>query len=89
MPNTGGGLRREKSASSHSAQLRLYRNRQLFVVASPQNLDMDDFVKTIKAQEGRDHLHVMLKTATAILKERPSVILTDDYVPVDNFIAHL
>jgi spermidine synthase len=58
------------------------------VVASPQKLDMDDFVKKVKAMIGEMTSHVMPQDQLQeFLKDRYSVILTDDYVPVDNLIA--
>jgi spermidine synthase len=58
------------------------------VVASPQRLDMDDFVRTVKGKGGEMTAHVMPQDQLQeYLKERYSVILTDDYVPVDNLIA--
>jgi spermidine synthase len=58
------------------------------VVASPQKLDMDDFVKKVKGKGGEMTSHVMPQDRLQeYLKERYSVILTDDYVPVDNLIA--
>ena len=59
------------------------------VVASPKRLGMDDFVKTVKGKEGKEmDAHVMSEDRLQqYLKERCSVILTDDYVPVDNLIA--
>ena len=58
------------------------------VVASPQKLDMDDFVRTVKGKGGEMTSHVMPQDRLQeYLKERYSVILTDDYVPVDNLIA--
>lgn len=56
------------------------------VVASPKRLDMDDFVRVIK--KGKMTSHVMpQEELQKYLKERYSVVLTDDYVPVDNLIA--
>ncbi len=59
------------------------------VVASPQKLDMDNFVKVVKKEKGEEMTsHVMPQDRLQkYLKERYSVILTDDYVPVDNLIA--
>jgi len=58
------------------------------VVASPKKLDMDDFVKKVKGKGGEMTSHVMPQDRLQeFLKERYSVILTDDYVPVDNLIA--
>jgi spermidine synthase len=58
------------------------------VVASPQKLDMDDFIRTVKRKGKEMTSHVMSQDQLQdYLKERYSVILTDDYVPVDNLIA--
>jgi spermidine synthase len=58
------------------------------VVASPQKLDMNDFVKVVKGKGGEMTSHVMPPDQLQeYLKERYSVTLTDDYVPVDNLIA--
>jgi hypothetical protein len=59
------------------------------VVASPQRLDMDDFIRTIK-KEGREEMtsHVMpSERLQQYLQERRPILLMDDYVPVDNLIA--
>ncbi|MEW6374799.1 MAG: fused MFS/spermidine synthase [Thermodesulfobacteriota bacterium] len=59
------------------------------VVASPQKLNMDDFLKTVKENGDQEITsHVMpQERLQRYLKERYSVILTDEYVPVDNLIA--
>ena len=59
------------------------------VVASPQGLDMEGFVKAVKGNGDKEITsHVMPQDRLQqYLKERTSVILTDDYVPVDNLIA--
>ena len=59
------------------------------VVASPKKLDINDFIKTVKPGKGKEMTsHVMPQDQLQqYLKERHSVILTDDYVPVDNLIA--
>ena len=58
------------------------------VAASPQKLDMDDFVKKVKRDGGEMTSHVMPQDQLQeFLKDRYSVILTDEYVPVDNLIA--
>jgi spermidine synthase len=58
------------------------------VVASPQKLDMDDFIRTVRRKGGEMTSHVMSQDQLQdYLEERYSVILTDDYVPVDNLIA--
>jgi spermidine synthase len=58
------------------------------VVASPKKLDMEEFVRVVKGKGGEMTSHVMPQDRLQeFLKERYSVILTDDYVPVDNLIA--
>jgi spermidine synthase len=58
------------------------------VAASPQKLDMDNFVKTLKERGGEMTSHVMPQDQLQeYLKKHPSIVLTDDYVPVDNLIA--
>jgi hypothetical protein len=49
---------------------------------------MDEFVRTVKKRGGEMTSHAMSQDhLQEYLKERYSVILTDDYVPVDNLIA--
>ena len=59
------------------------------VVASPQKLDMNDFVRAIKGERGKEMTsHAMPQDRLQqYLQERYSMILTDDHVPVDNLIA--
>jgi spermidine synthase len=59
------------------------------VVASSQKLDMDDFVRVVKGKETKEMTsHAMpQERLQQYLKERYSVVLTDDHVPVDNLIA--
>ncbi len=59
------------------------------VVASAERLDMEDFVRAMNGKaENQMTSHVMpADRLQQYLKERYSVILTDDYVPVDNLIA--
>jgi spermidine synthase len=59
------------------------------VAASPQKLNMSDFIKAVKGKDGKEMTsHVVPQDQLQqYLKERYSVILTDDYVPVDNLIA--
>jgi len=58
------------------------------VVASPKRLDMDDFIRTVTGTGAEVTAHVMPQDRLReYLKEHASVILTDDYVPVDNLIA--
>jgi len=59
------------------------------VVASPRKWDMEDFARATAGRAGRRmtaHI-VPQEKLQEILKDRPSVILTDDYVPVDNLTA--
>jgi spermidine synthase len=59
------------------------------VVASPKKWDMGDLARVIGARTGKAmtaHI-VPQESLQQILRERPSVILTDDYVPVDNLTA--
>lgn len=59
------------------------------VVASPRKWDMDDFVRVTGAREGRKRIAHLVpqEKLQEILRNRPAVILTDDYVPVDNLTA--
>jgi len=59
------------------------------VVASPQKLVMDHFVKTIQTKRGKEITsHVMSQERLRqYLQKRHAIILSDDYVPVDNLIA--
>ncbi len=59
------------------------------IVASPQRLDMDDFVKRIKERDGDEMTSCVMPSERLrkYLNERYSIVLTDDYVPVDNLIA--
>ncbi len=59
------------------------------VVASSQRVDMNDFIKAVKGKDGEEITsHAMPQDRLQqYLKERYSIVLTDDYVPVDNLIA--
>lgn len=59
------------------------------VVASPKKLDMDDFVKAVKKEKGDEMTSYVMPgdRLQKYLSERQWIILTDDYVPVDNLIA--
>jgi spermidine synthase len=59
------------------------------VVASPKPLDMSDFIAALKGKREKEMTSYVMPQdrLQQYLKERPSVILTDDYVPVDNLIA--
>ncbi len=59
------------------------------VVASPEKLDLEDFTKTIRKEEGEEMTsHVVPpERLQQYLKERDAMVLTDDYVPADNLIA--
>jgi spermidine synthase len=59
------------------------------VLASPQKLDLGNFVTTIQGN-GKEEMNANVMPSDRLqqyLKERPTVVLTDDYVPVDNLIA--
>jgi spermidine synthase len=59
------------------------------VLASPGKLDLDNFVATLQGN-GKEEMNAHVMPSDRLqqyLKERPTVILTDDYVPVDNLIA--
>ena len=59
------------------------------VVASPTKMDMEDFARVIGARPGTKMTANIIpqERLQEILQDRPSVILTDDYVPVDNLTA--
>jgi len=59
------------------------------IVASKQRVDLNDFNAFIRGQTGQKAMSHVLpqERLQAYLTERPSIILTDDYVPVDNLIA--
>jgi spermidine synthase len=59
------------------------------VVASPTKMEMKDFARVIDSRGGKAMTAniVPQERLQQILQERPSVILTDDYVPVDNLTA--
>lgn len=59
------------------------------VVASCAKWDMEDLARAIGCREGKTltaHI-VPQERMQQILRERPSIILNDDYVPVDNLTA--
>jgi spermidine synthase len=56
------------------------------VVASPGKVDFDDFERAVAGKEVNSHVMPQDKLRQ-YLKERYSVVLTDDYVPVDNLVA--
>lgn len=59
------------------------------VVASKQNINMNDFVTFIRGQGNKEVMSNVVPQGRLqeYLAHRPAVILTDDYVPVDNLIA--
>jgi spermidine synthase len=59
------------------------------VVASPKTLDMDNFIKTIERKDGKEMTSYVMpqERLQQYLQERYAVVLSDDYVPVDNLIA--
>ena len=61
----------------------------MVVVASPQKLDLDDFTQTIQREAGEERVSYVMpqEQLQQVLAERHSVVLTDDYVPVDNLLA--
>jgi spermidine synthase len=61
----------------------------MVVVASPQKLDLDDFTQTIQRETGDARVSYVMpqEHLQQYLSERYSVVLTDDYVPVDNLLA--
>jgi hypothetical protein len=50
---------------------------------------MEDFARVIESRGGKAMTAKIVpqESLQQILRERPSVILTDDYVPVDNLTA--
>jgi spermidine synthase len=61
----------------------------MVVVASPRKLDLDDFTETIQRGSGEERVSNVTpqEQLRQVLAERHSVVLTDDYVPVDNLLA--
>jgi spermidine synthase len=61
------------------------------VVASLQKLDLEEFVRKIKKMENNEMTSYVISQdrLQQYLQKSYSVILTDDYVPVDNFTAPL
>ena len=59
------------------------------IVASPKKLEMDDFVRAIKGKEEVEMTAYVMppEQLQQYLRDHPSIILTDDHVPVDNLIA--
>ena len=59
------------------------------VVASPEALDMEDFSRFLKSKGGGQTVSHMVPgdRLQKYLNEGHTVLLTDDYVPVDNLIA--
>jgi predicted membrane-bound spermidine synthase len=59
------------------------------VVASPLKLDMNNFMRSVQNQKGNKVVSYVMpaQELQQYLTERSSVILTDDYVPVDNLLA--
>ncbi|HYA14050.1 MAG TPA: fused MFS/spermidine synthase [Syntrophales bacterium] len=59
------------------------------IVASKRGIKMNDFTAFIKEQNSEEAMsHVMpQERLQTYLAERPSIVLTDDYVPVDNLTA--
>lgn len=59
------------------------------IVASKQKIDMNDFISFTRGQKKTGMMSNVVppERLQEYLSERPSIILTDDYVPVDNLIA--
>lgn len=59
------------------------------VVASPGKLDLDEFVRVVKKEKGEERVSYVMPQdeLQKYLSQRKWIILTDDYVPVDNLIA--
>jgi spermidine synthase len=59
------------------------------VVASSKKLDMEGFIKANRGKDGKEMTSYVMpqERLQQYLAERYSVVLTDDYVPVDNLIA--
>ncbi len=59
------------------------------IVASSKPLDMNDFVKTIVREGGKEMTSFVMpqERLQQYLQERYAIVLSDDYVPVDNLIA--
>jgi spermidine synthase len=59
------------------------------VAASPRKLDMKGFMQAIKKEKGKEMVSFVMPAheLQAYLRGRSPVILTDDYVPVDNLLA--
>ncbi len=59
------------------------------IVASKKGININDFSSLISGQEGKEVMsHVMpQERLQEYLAERPTIVLTDDYVPVDNLTA--
>jgi hypothetical protein len=59
------------------------------VVAGSRKIDMDDFARKIKLTKGEQMVSSIPHPEMLALDtgKRSAVILTDDYVPVDNLIA--
>jgi spermidine synthase len=59
------------------------------IVASKQNININDFVTFLRGQGGKEVMSNIMpqERLQEYLAQRPSLILTDDYVPVDNLVA--
>lgn len=59
------------------------------VVASSTKLDLEEFVKVVKKEKGEEMVSYVMPQDQLqnYLSQRKWIILTDDYVPVDNLIA--
>ena len=59
------------------------------IVASKKSININDFVTFLKGQGGKEVMSNVMsqERLQEYLAQRPSLILTDDYVPVDNLVA--
>ena len=59
------------------------------VVASPKTLDMGGFVRKIVKKDGKEMTSSVMppERLQQYLQEHHAIVLSDDYVPVDNLIA--
>ena len=59
------------------------------IVASKRDINMNDFITYLRGQGGKEIMSNVMpqEQLQEYLKKRPTIVLTDDYVPVDNLTA--
>jgi len=59
------------------------------IVASKRDINMNDFITYLRGQGGTEIMSNILpqEQLQEYLRQRPAIVLTDDYVPVDNLTA--